>query len=309
MDNSQSWLEVMITCDGELAEAISEVLSRFVTQGVVTETDVKYDDAEEIPLAYGPVKVFGYIPFDENLESTKIQIEEALWHLNLIQPIPEPTFRKIENQNWMESWKQFYKPILVGEKLLILPAWLENPVPERIAVRIDPSMAFGTGTHPTTQLCMALSEKLIQSGDHAMDIGCGSGILSIGAVLLGAKKVIAVDLDNPSIDATIKNAISNNVLEKIETGNGSVAEIIDGSFSFTTAPVIMVNILAPIIIRLLNAGLTNLVSDGGFLILSGILDRQADDVQNEAEQHGLKLIEKRLINDWVGMTFQKTQNN
>ncbi len=308
MDNSQSWLEVMITCDGELAEAISEVLSRFVTQGVVTETDVKYDDAEEIPLAYGPVKVFGYIPFDENLESTKIQIEEGLWHLNLIQPIPEPVFRKIENQNWMESWKQFYKPILVGEKLLILPAWLENPVPERIAVRIDPSMAFGTGTHPTTQLCMALSEKLIQSGDLAMDIGCGSGILSIGAALLGAKKVIAVDLDIPSIDATIKNAISNNVLEKIETGIGSVAEIIDGNYSFNTAPVIMVNILAPIIIRLLNSGLTNLVTDDGFLILSGILDRQADEVQSEVEKLGMNLVEKRLINDWVGMTFQKKAN-
>lgn len=308
MDNSQSWLEVMITCDGELAEAISEVLSRFVTQGVVTETDVKYDDAEEIPLAYGPVKVFGYIPFDENLESTKIQIEEGLWHLNLIQPIPEPVFRKIENQNWMESWKQFYKPILVGERLLILPAWLENPVPERIAVRIDPSMAFGTGTHPTTQLCMALSEKLIQSGDLAMDIGCGSGILSIGAALLGAKKVIAVDLDIPSIDATIKNAISNNVLEKIETGIGSVAEIIDGNYSFNTAPVIMVNILAPIIIRLLNSGLTNLVTDDGFLILSGILDRQADEVQSEVEKLGMNLVEKRLINDWVGMTFQKKAN-
>jgi len=169
-------------------------------------------------------------------------------------------------------------------------------------------MAFGTGTHPTTQLCMALSEKLIQSGDLAMDIGCGSGILSIGAALLGAKKVIAVDLDIPSIDATIKNAISNNVLEKIETGIGSVAEIIDGNYSFNTAPVIMVNILAPIIIRLLNSGLTNLVTDDGFLILSGILDRQADEVQSEVEKLGMNLVEKRLINDWVGMTFQKKAN-
>ncbi len=305
MDNSQSWLEIMITCDGELAEAISEVLSRFVIQGVVTETDVKYDDAEEIPLAYGPVKVFGYILFDENVESIKLQIENALWHLNLIQPIPKPSFRKIENQNWMESWKQFYKPILVGEKLLILPAWLENPVPDRIAVRIDPSMAFGTGTHPTTQLCMALSEKLIHKGDLVMDIGCGSGILSIGAALLGAKKVIAVDLDVPSIDATIKNATSNNVLEKIETGIGSVNEILEGKFSYMSAPVILVNILAPIIIRLFKSGLSDLVANHGYLVLSGILDRQADEVQNEAESNGFALIEKRLINDWVGMTFQK----
>lgn len=306
MDKSPSWLEIMITCDGELAEAISEVLSRFVTQGVVTETEVKYDDAEEVPLAYGPVKVFGYLEIDENVESIKYQIEEALWHLNLIQPIPDPVFRKIENQNWMESWKQFYKPILVGEKLLILPAWLENPVPERIAVRIDPSMAFGTGTHPTTQLCMAMSENLIQPGSQVMDIGCGSGILSIGAALLGAKKVIAVDLDVPSIDATIKNASANNVLDQIEAGVGSVTEILSGKYTFLVAPVVLVNILAPIIIRLFNSGLEKLISDEGYLVLSGILDRQADEVQQEAEKHGMKLIEKRLINDWVGMTFQKS---
>lgn len=305
MDKLQSWLEIVVTCDGELAEAISEVLSRFVTQGVVTETEVKYDDAEEVALGYGPVKVIGYIDFDDQVESKKLQIEEALWHLNLIQPVPEPVYRKIEDQNWMESWKQFYKPILVGERLLILPAWLENPVPERIAVRIDPSMAFGTGTHPTTQLCMAMVEKLIKPDSLAMDIGCGSGILAISAALLGAKKVIAVDIDYPSREATLKNAELNNISEKIENGIGSVSEILEGQFSFISAPVIMVNILAPIIIRLFSNGLYDLISENGILVLSGILDRQADEVQKTAENFGLKIIEKRMINDWVGMTFLK----
>jgi len=305
VDKLQSWLEIVVTCDGELAEAISEVLSRFVTQGVVTETEVKYDDAEEVALGYGPVKVIGYIDFDDQVESKKLQIEEALWHLNLIQPVPEPVYRKIEDQNWMESWKQFYKPILVGERLLILPAWLENPVPERIAVRIDPSMAFGTGTHPTTQLCMAMVEKLIKPDSLAMDIGCGSGILAISAALLGAKKVIAVDIDYPSREATLKNAELNNISEKIENGIGSVSEILEGQFSFKSAPVIMVNILAPIIIRLFSNGLYDLISENGILVLSGILDRQADEVQKTAENFGLKIIEKRMINDWVGMTFLK----
>lgn len=305
MDKPQSWLEIVVTCDGELAEAISEVLARFVTQGVVTETEVKYDDAEEVALGYGPVKVIGYLEYDDQVESKKLQIEEALWHLNLIQPVPEPVYRKIEDQNWMESWKQFYKPILVGEKLLILPAWLENPVPERIAVRIDPSMAFGTGTHPTTQLCMAMTEKIIKPDSLAMDIGCGSGILAISAALLGAKKVIAVDIDDPSRDATQKNAELNKVREKIEIGIGSVSEILEGQFSFKSAAVVMVNILAPIIIRLFTNGLYDLISENGILVLSGILDRQADEVQKTAENYGLKIIEKRLINDWVGMTFLK----
>jgi ribosomal protein L11 methyltransferase len=305
VDKPQSWLEIVVTCDGELAEAISEVLARFVTQGVVTETEVKYDDAEEVALGYGPVKVIGYLEYDDQVESKKLQIEEALWHLNLIQPVPEPVYRKIEDQNWMESWKQFYKPILIGEKLLILPAWLENPVPERIAVRIDPSMAFGTGTHPTTQLCMSMVEKLIKPNSLAMDIGCGSGILAISSALLGAKKVIAVDIDDPSKDATQKNAELNKVSEKIEIGIGSVSEILEGQFSFKSAPVVMVNILAPIIIRLFSNGLYDLVSENGTLVLSGILDRQADEVQKTAEKYGLKIIEKRTINDWVGMTFLK----
>jgi ribosomal protein L11 methyltransferase len=305
VDEANSWLEISVACDGELAEAVSEVLARFVDQGVVTETEVKYDDAEEVALGYGPVKVFGYINCDDQMDLKKQLIEEALWHLNLIQPIPEPQYRKIEDQNWMESWKKFYKPILVGEKLLILPAWLENPAPERIAVKIDPSMAFGTGTHPTTQLCMALSENLVSPGSRAMDIGCGSGILSISAALLGASKVIAVDLDVPSLEATLKNAALNKVSEQIEAGVGSVTEILAGNYSFQKAPLVLVNILAPIIIRLFRAGLSDLVEENGFLVLSGILDRQADEVQSTAESFGLKMVEKRLINDWVGMTFRK----
>lgn len=308
MDNDISWLEVSFSCDGELAEALSEVLSRYVTQGVVVETGVKYDATEEIAHAYGPLKVYGYLEYDELVETKKKQIEEALWHLSLIQPIPKPSYKKIENHNWMESWKAFYKSILVGRKLLILPAWLENPNPERIALMIDPSMAFGTGTHPTTQICLALAEKVIKLNDNVIDVGCGSGILSIAAVKLGAKKVIAVDIDNESIKATKKNGQANHVLESIETGLGSVSEILDGNFTIKNAPVVLANILAPIIIRLFGEGLSDLVQDSGTLILSGILDHQAKDVRDTAELNGFGFVEEQLVNDWVGMIFSKNPN-
>jgi ribosomal protein L11 methyltransferase len=305
VDENISWLEVAITCDGELAEAISEVLARYVTQGVVTETGVKYDDTEENPMPFGPVKVYGYLVFDETVETKKRQIEEALWHLSLIQPIPEPTYRKIENQNWMESWKAFYKPILIGDRLLVLPAWLENPNPERIAIEIDPSMAFGTGTHPTTQLCLALAEGIVFTDKNVIDVGCGSGILSIAAVKLGAKRVVAVDLDYASIVATEKNSNANKVLEHIEIGEGSVQEILTGKFSIKNAAVVLVNILAPIIIRLFHDGLSELVQNDGTLVLSGILDKQAEDVLKVAESYGFHLIEQREINDWVGLIFKR----
>jgi ribosomal protein L11 methyltransferase len=305
VDKDISWLEVSISSDGELAEAISEVLARYVTQGVVIETGVKYDETEEFAQAYGPVKVYGYLEYDESVETKKRQIEEALWHLSMIQPIPKPRFKKIENHNWMESWREFYKSILIGRKLLILPAWLENPNPERLAIMIDPSMAFGTGTHPTTQICLALAEKAIQPNDNVIDVGCGSGILSIAAVKLGAKKVIAVDIDEESIKATKKNGQANKVLESIETGLGSVPEILNGNFTEKNAPVVLVNILAPIIIRLFGEGLSDLVQEKGTLILSGILDHQAKDVKDAAELHGFRLIEEQFVNDWVGMIFSK----
>ncbi|MBE0685263.1 MAG: 50S ribosomal protein L11 methyltransferase, partial [Anaerolineaceae bacterium] len=178
------WLEVNVTCDGETAEVVSEVLSRYITAGVVTETDAKYDEAEEVLLETGDIRVFGYLVYDEKADETCKKIEEALWHLNMIRPIPNPTYKIILDQNWMESWKKYYNPIKIGEKLLILPSWLDQPDEDRsrIIVKIDPSMAFGTGTHPTTQMCMALSEEFCQPGMDVIDVGCGSGILSVAAI-------------------------------------------------------------------------------------------------------------------------------
>ena len=300
-----SWLEVKVVCNGEIAESVSEVLSRYVTQGVVTETDAKYDDAEEVLLETGEIRVFGYLINDETIEEKRQKIEEALWHLSMISPIPSPTYNIIQNQNWMESWKKYYKPIKIGQKLLILPEWIENPALDRIAIKIDPSMAFGTGTHPTTQLCMLLMEEIVQQGSNVIDVGCGSGILSITAVKLGAGKALGVDLDYPSIVATKKNAELNQVSEKIDVGLGSVNEILEEKFSISSAELVLVNILAPIIKRLFNQGLNNLIEPDGYLILSGILDTQSDEIVQMAKELGLKLVKKEMITDWVGLLFRK----
>jgi len=300
-----SWLEVKIVCDGEIAESVSEVLSRYVTQGVVTETDAKYDDAEEVLLETGEIRVFGYLINDESVKEKRQKIEEALWHLNMIQPVPQPTYRIIQNQDWMQSWKKYYNPIKIGKKLLILPEWMENPDMDRIEIKIDPSMAFGTGTHPTTQLCMLLMEEVTNPSIDVIDVGCGSGILSITALKLGARKVLGVDLDYPSIVATKKNAELNDVEEKIEVALASVTEIKDGKFSIKEGELVVVNILAPIIKRLFSNGLFDLIKENGYLILSGILEREAEEIIEIAQGLNLKLIKRHEINDWVGLTFQK----
>jgi ribosomal protein L11 methyltransferase len=295
------WLQISITVDPELAEAVSELLSRFVSNGVVVESGVTYNDAEDEGTPFGDVKVYGYMAIDEHIEETRQRLEEGLWHLGQIQAIPEPTYTVIHDEDWMASWKQHYRPIQVGKRLLILPAWLQDPDGKRIAVKIDPSMAFGTGTHPTTQLCMEVLEKTVQPGEPVIDVGCGSGILSIAAVKLGASRALAVDIDNAAIVSTKENGEANGVLEKIETGLGSVAEIRAGRFSFQHAPLVLANILAPIIIRLFGDGLADLVQPGGQLILSGILADQAQGVIDAAEARGLKKLDLYQIGDWVAI--------
>jgi ribosomal protein L11 methyltransferase len=299
------WLEISVTVDPELAEAVSELISRFVSNGVVVESGVTYNDAEDEGTPFGPVKVYGYLAIDEHIEETRQRVEEGLWHLGQIQSIPEPTYTVIHDEDWMAAWKQHYRPIPIGKRLLILPAWLDDPDGKRIAVKIDPSMAFGTGTHPTTQLCMELLEKTVRVGEPVIDVGCGSGILSIGAVKLGASHALAVDIDNAAIVSTKENAEANGVLPKIETGLGSVNEIREGVFTIRQAPLVLANILAPVIIRLFAIGLDELLAPAGAMILSGILAEQAQGVIDAAEAKGLKKLEMSQIGDWVAITLSK----
>jgi len=299
------WLEISLEVDGELAEAVAEVLDRYTSGGVVVESNVKYNDAEDEGTPYGPVKVYGYIINDANIEANRHKVEEALWYLNSIRDLPQPKYRPIADENWMAAWKEHYHPIPIGEKLLILPAWLENPEPARLAVKIDPSMAFGTGTHPSTQLCLELVEDYVRAGQKVIDVGCGSGILSIAALKLGASHALAVDIDAASIKATQENSAANGVLERVEAGPGSVVEINEGRFSIKSAPVVLANILAPVLIRLFDAGMADLVERGGVIILAGILVDQAGGVIAAAEANGLKFVEQRQNGDWVALVCKR----
>jgi ribosomal protein L11 methyltransferase len=296
-----NWLEISLNVNGELAEAVADVLARYAPNGVVVENGVYFKDADDPGTSLDVVNVRAYLPVDEKLEETRQRLEESLWYLGSIQPLPEAVFTPIADQNWMEAWKENYKPIPVGEKLIIVPAWLESPDATRLPIRIDPGMAFGTGTHPTTQLCLELLEKYVVPGNDVIDVGCGSGILSIGAIKLGAGRALAVDIDPASVDATYENAEANGITSGLLVGQGSVEELLAGKFDFQQAPLVLANILANILIRLFEDGMGNLVSNQGVLILSGILEEQADDVVRAATEHGFKLIEKRQIGDWVAI--------
>jgi len=324
-----NWLEVSLTVNGELAEAVADVLARFAYSGVMMEQGVKYTDDEDAGTPAGPITVRAYLEMNDQIEETQRKLEESLYYLGMIQPLPAASYRQIADQNWMEAWKQHYKPILIGKRLVILPAWMDSPVPDRVAIKIDPGMAFGTGTHPTTQLCLELMEKYFddrpQTTDHrshlhleevqvssivnrpwsVIDVGCGSGILSIAAIKLGATNVLGVDIDSESVQNARENANINAIDEELVLGEGSVREILDEKFAFSKAPLVVANILAPVIIRLFDAGLAQLVEDQGAIILSGILQGQEQSVIEAGQANGLRMNEQRQMDDWVALTMSR----
>jgi ribosomal protein L11 methyltransferase len=309
MKSNTSWLEISLTVDGELAEAVAEVLRRFIPNGVAIESTAIYADPEDEGYPIGPLRVCGYLQVDDRLEETRQKVEEALWYLGRISPLPAPQFSTVQEQDWAEAWKQHYHPIAIGRRLIIVPAWLESPDPARIPIRMDPGMAFGTGTHPTTQLCLELAEAvLIDRGQPvdgppptAIDVGCGSGILSVAALKLGATHALGMDIDPRAVEVSLENAALNGVADRYTAGTGSVAEILKGDFDLRQAPLVFANILAPVLVRLFEDGLAELVSPGGHLILSGILADQQEAVLAAASAHGMALHAQRQITDWVAL--------
>jgi len=305
------WLEAEIVVNGELAEAVAEVFGRFAPNGVLTEQGVKFLDDEDAGTPSGDIAVRAYIEMDEHIEETRQKMEKALFYLGMIQPIPAPAYRVIKDQNWMEAWKVRYQPIPVGKRLMIVPVWMETPDPERISIRIDPGMAFGTGTHPTTQRCLHLLEPVFDKKNNfafpknVIDVGCGSGILSVGALKLGSEFALGVDIDQASVDNSRENADNKQIPEKqFEIGLGSVDEIKAGNFSIQSAPLVLANILAPILIRLFDAGMADLIEQDGAIILSGILDHQEAAVRAKAEEKGLTFVDRAQIQDWVALLYK-----
>ncbi|OGO22702.1 MAG: hypothetical protein A2Y54_01605 [Chloroflexi bacterium RBG_16_51_16] len=326
-----NWLEVSLIVNGELAEAVADVLGRYAPNGVMTEQGVNYLNDEDPGTPAGPVTVRAYLAADDQLEEQRRKLDEALYYLGMIQPLPEAKYKFIQDQNWMEAWKEHYHPIPIGRRLLIVPAWVEPTQKDRVPIKIDPGMAFGTGTHPSTQLCLELIEEYFEKhssykvegsqrprGDSPrtalfqnditvgfIDIGCGSGILSIAALKLGANSSLAVDIDPESLANARENAVLNQIGEQLILGVGSVKEILEGKFPYRSAPLVAANILAPVILRLIENGLADTVEVGGTLILGGILEGQAESIQDAARAHGFKNLTLKSMVDWVALAFQK----
>ncbi len=282
------WLEITVTVDPELAEAVSEVLCRYIPQGVAIELG----DGETPET----VAVRAYLAVDEDIETRRREIEEALWHLSQIRPFAEPSFRTIADQDWTATFKETIPVLHIGKRLVIRPSWREYlPQEGEVVIELDPGIAFGTGLHPTTQLCLEALEELVQPGQRVLDMGTGTGILAIAAARLGASEIVAVDNDPNAVVATRHNARRNVVEDRIRPVHGSLAET-SGSYDLVLA-----NILAPVLLTMIAGGLTSRVKRTGTLVLSGILQEQAQDVREALHAAGMMQVQERQNGDWVAL--------
>jgi ribosomal protein L11 methyltransferase len=300
----KQWIEVSIETNGEIAEAIVDVLLRYGHQGVVIEhTDFEMDAWEDEVTQSDQLVVKAYLPADVHAQDKQQQLRDALRYMNMITPIPEPQFRLMDEENWADAWKKHYRPLRVGRHIYICPEWIDPATiqdlqPNDMLIKLDPGMAFGTGTHPSTQLCLIATEDLLaeRPGLSVLDLGCGSGILSIVAVKLNAANVLALDIDELAVTATENNAALNNVSASIQAQTGSLDSLIHAARRFD---VILVNILAKVIIAMCEHGLGSVVRPGGYAIFGGIIDDQADDVEDALRQTGLEPYARRYQGDWV----------
>lgn len=308
------WKEVQITTTLEAEDAVTNAFYEAGAQGVVIQTlqdvlliqeDPRVNFVDESLLEIDPNAsiVRGYF-------SGAVDTEECIYQLiSAIKKLPEfgldpgeceMMITEIEEEDWANSWKKFYKPTKVGKRMVIKPTW-EAYVPEdnEIVINIDPGMAFGTGTHETTQLCAVKLEEYIKPGDIVLDIGCGTGVLSLVAGKLKAKKVIAVDFDALAVQIAKENAELNELGNMIEIREGNLLDVIE-----EVADVIVANILAEAIVELSGIIKPYLKKDGIFISSGIIIDRLAN-VLVALQKEDFKIIHVQQMGEWVGVVAQK----
>lgn len=301
--NEPDWEQVSIELDPLIAEELASLLGEILPGGVVLEKNYGDLFQHELDDFQGPVRLYGYFQASKR-QDIHLQITRVLEVSGKGALLDQMEFSPLEIRNWATVWQERYHPIPIGKKLAVVPTWLENPFPNRIPIRMDPGMAFGSGTHTTTQLCLALLEDTLIGPftGEMIDIGCGSGILSIAAAKLGVKKVLGVDTDPDAVRISCENAKVNGVSDKVSFREGSVRDILEQD---REVPLVVANMIAQILKDLFDQGLGSLVQPGGRIILSGILLEQLPGILSPLDEAGFTCLRQKIEGEWVGLVAEK----
>ena len=299
------WIELKVIFDCPAKELATDLISNIFydlgLKGVVVEdSDIKpvekWENTGEIRPA--DIAVTGYIHEDKQSRKHLRIIKEKLIGLESECGILSKSIcRTIDEQDWSESWKKFFHPLKITKRIVIKPSWQDYDAnPDDVVIEIDPGMAFGTGTHPTTALCISMIEKYMKKGDKFLDIGTGSGILMITATRLGAQKVWGIDNDEIAIDIAEKNLLLNEIDDKnFKLMTGNLTDKVDEKFDFVTA-----NILTDTIMVLLDS-VKNVLKKKSVFICSGIIEKNKERVAEKMTSSGFEVIEIREKEEWVSL--------
>ncbi len=293
-----NWLELSVQTDAEGAEAAAALLNEFVENGVVIEQTLIPEDEQ----AFDPTRAFTVRAFFSSAQREQLQrAQEHLWHLAQLRAMSTPCVRELPEEDWAEAWKKHYTILHIGKHLVIKPSWLEYaPQPGDVVIELDPGMAFGTGLHPTTRLCMSALEEYQRDAPRVLDVGTGSGILAITAAKLGAREILALDTDIVAVETATRNVALNRVEHIVRVARGSLDE------TCNQFDVICINILADVIVELAPA-LARATNRDGLVIASGILDYQADDVVDALATVGIQTIERKQEDDWIALVAKRCE--
>ena len=284
------WLEIAVPAHAEAVEAVSEILSRVGYNGI----------AVELPLERGAGAdhtVKAYLVEDADAFAKVSDVRDALGHLQAfgLGPIGELVARRVDDKDWLESWKAEFVPIRIGA-FLVRPTWSEAVAGDSVELVLDAGMAFGTGLHPTTQQCLEALSTLPLEGKSALDVGTGSGILAIAAAKRGASPVVAVDTDSLAVGAARENAVRNGVA--IPVGEGSAADV-PGRFD-----VVIANIVSPVLQRIA-PDLAARLSGGGTLLVAGISAPAERATREALESARLEVLDRTVRDDWVALALRR----
>ena len=299
------YIEARVTYDHPDPETAGDLIAGvffdFDLQGVVVEDpglEAGEEWAEDAVARPGANAVIGYLPEDERLDGRRRRLEEEVGRLgNHIGLVYRVSYRQVDEQNWAESWKAFFWPQKIGARIVVKPSWRDyRAEPGELVIELDPGMAFGTGTHPTTALCVQLIERHLKSGDSFLDIGTGSGILMLAAAKLGAGRLCGGDRDGTAVRVAAENLQRNRVNRRSAClVQGSLAGPFKGRFDVVAA-----NILSHVIIELLG-DIPRLLKRSGLFICSGIIEQNRELVVGKMRGMGFDLVEILQKEGWTAM--------
>jgi ribosomal protein L11 methyltransferase len=300
-----NWVELSVEVDSEAVEAVSELMSRHAYgQGVAVYEQYQQDpDGDNLsPDPTRPATVVAYLPSNADTEQQIQRIAEGLWHLRHIGNVGELMQQERPEEDWANAWKEHFHVLRIGERFVIRPTWREyEPAPGDLVIDLDPGMAFGTGHHPTTELCLNWMESLPVANKPVLDVGAGSGILSIAAILVGADHVDAVEIDDVAGRALQENLDMNDVSDQVSVFVGDFGA---GAGPQGTYDIVIANIISSILMKLATP-LANAMAPDGKLLLSGVIDRHIEDVRETFRAEGLTVLEERQIGDWFALLLER----